>query len=380
MQTTNSKRTVFILLCLQQAAISFNVAALTASIPTISRDLHITDVLGGKIIAYYMIPYGLSALIYAPLAQKFSTRFLMIATMFLFAITNFLCAKIETIEHILYLRVLVGVVSAGVVPLGLILIGNMFEKSLRGRMVGLFFSGSFIAALSGIILSATSNWRWLFYIPSLLAFVAALLLLMTRSPYLKRMTACVDYRQVFKDPILIKILLYITIISTLYHGVDRWLGVYMGQVYGFNQVTVSCLFGILTISGVVMQNLGGQLSDRIGRLFSCRLGIALLAIGTILLSFKFNLFILIVILLVLSTGWNIGHNGASTVLTDFDEEKRSEIAGLNSALRFFGGGVGFSITGIFVAKSFSMTFLGIGILLFVLFLMVGKLIPDSTKV
>lgn len=71
----------------------------------------------------------------------------------------------------------------------------------------------------------------------------------------------------------------------------------------------------------------------------------------------------------------MGHNGISTVLTDSSDKYRSEVASLNSSLRFLGGGIGFSISGIFVARSFEMTFLGIGVLLFVLSLFLNRIIP-----
>lgn len=353
------------------------MAAIAAVIPTVASDLLVSDVVAGKIIAYYMIPYGISALFYASLAKTISVRVLMTATMFFFALTNILCGMVTDIGNFFFFRVLMGIVSAGVVPLGLILIGRIFEKEIRGRMIGLFFSCSFIASIVGIILSGVANWRLLFYVPAALGVVNAALLVFFRHPLMSCFEGRVDYLAIFRDVKVRNIFIFITVISTLYHGVDRWLGVYMNQVYHLNQLTVSLLFGLMAISSAAGQNLGGWISDKKGRVISCKIGLFVLAAGTMILSLKFNVAMLAILLVFLSLGWTVGHNGASTVLTDFPDDKRAEIASLNSALRFIGGGVGFTVSGLFIEKSFALTFLAIGVLLFGLFLVLDKFIPET---
>ena len=324
-----------------------------------------------------MIPYGLGALLYAPLAKKISVKTVMFVTMFLFAVTNFYCAVAQTIAPILFLRTLMGVLSASVVPLGLILIGKIFEKDIRGRLVGLFFSCSFIASITGIILSGVTHWRVLFYIPAGIGFLASVLIFLSKTDLLAKLEGRVNYLNIFRDVQLRNIFIFITLMSTLYHGVDRWLGVYMDRIYHLKQLTISVLFGLMAVSAAVGQNLGGHLTDKRGRLVSCYVGIYLLAVAVMLLGFKFTTGILAVILIVMMVGWTIGHNGVSTVLTDFPDENRSELASLNSSLRFLGGGIGFSISGIFVAKSFSLTFLAIGVILIILSLFLKRIIPSS---
>jgi len=374
----NPKRIIFFLLCLQNAAISINIAALSAAIPTISKDLALADVLVAKIIPYYMIPYGVGALLYAPLAKKVSAKILMAVTMFLFAVTNFYCASANALAPFLTLRVAMGIVSAGVIPLGLIIIGRTFEADIRGRLVGIFFSCSFAASLAGIVLSGVAHWRWLFLLPGYLGLLAALFILFIKSDTLGKIEGRVDYAGVFRNVKLRNILIFITLISMFYHGVDRWLGVYMARIYHLNQLTISFLFGLIAVSAGVGQNLGGYLTDKKGRFFSCKLGIVMLAGATMLLAGVYPVFILAMVLVVLAVGWTIGHNGASTALTDFPDEYRAEIASLNSSLRFFFGGFGFLLSGLFIEKSFALTFLGIGVLMLFLSVYLRKIIPAQS--
>ena len=336
----------------------------------------IGSVLAAKIIPYYMIPYGVGALLFAPLATKIPVKTLMVVTMFLFALTNYLCGRVTAINDFLILRLIMGVVSAGVVPLSLILIGKIFEQEVRGRLVGLFFSCSFVASITGIALSGLASWRWLFFLPAALGFLTAIFIAVFRSDLLGKIGGRVNYLKVFTNAEIRNILIFITLISTLYHGVDRWLGVYMHEAYHLRQLTISLLFGLIAVSAAVGQNVGGHLTDKKGRLFSCRLGIYMLAGAAMLLSVHVPIAALAGILVLLAMGWTIGHNGVSTVLTDFPDENRSEIASLNSSLRFVGGGLGFSVSGIFVQKSFEMTFLGIGVLILLLSFFLKKIVSS----
>jgi len=198
------------------------------------------------------------------------------------------------------------------------------------------------------------------------------------SDFLKKINGTkIDYVAALLNKDVRNIFIFIISISMLYHGVDRWLGVYLSRVYHLNQLTISLLFGLIAVSAACGQFFGGQLTDKKGRLFSCRAGLWALSLATMLLAGVYPLFVLSIILVLFALGWTVGHNGVSTVLTDFPDQFRLEIASLNSSLRFLAGGVGFSISGIFVEKSFGLTFLVIGILMYLLSLTLKRVIPQN---
>ncbi len=374
----SSKRFIFILLCLQCVIISFNVAAIAAVLPAMSRDLAISDILVSKIIPFYMIPYGLGALIYAPLVRKFSSRKLMILSMGVYAVSSVLCAVVPSLNQILFYRIVMGISAAAAIPLGLMLIGKIFEKEIRGRMVGLFFSSSFFASMLGIIASGILPWQWIFLIPGFLAFFTAILVFIVRSEYLGTMVGeRVDYLAVFRKVEIRNVFIFIFLISMFYHAVQSWFGVYLARIYELNQLKISFYFVLIALGGALGQIVGGFITDKKGRFPACYLGIILLAISTMLLFPVLPLWLVGLVFVGFSMGWTIGHNGLSTVLTDFPDEHRAEIASLNSSFRFFSGGVGFSLSRIFVEKSFGLTFLGIGILMLALSFFVRRVVPEK---
>lgn len=356
--------------------ISFNVAAIAAVIPVISIDLGLPDFQVSRIIPYYLMPYGIGALIYAPLTRFVTYRVVMVVSMVLFAVTCFVCGSVQSLEYFLIARILMGITAASAIPLGLMIIGELFEKDVRGRLVGVFFSCAFIASLAGIALSGIASWRWLFYVPAGFGIVLAAGFLIFSSDLLNRVhVGHINYLRVFRNIKIRNVFIFIFAISFLYHGVHKWYGIYLSRIYDLNQFEISVCFIVAALGGFVGQLLGGILSDKKGRLISCVVGIIGLSVGTMLLLGEYPVVVLAMILVVISMCWTVGHNGVSTVLTDFSDCDRPMIASLNSSVRFISGGIGFWVSSFFVEKSFGLTFFVIGVLMLTLAFFLKRIIP-----
>lgn len=371
-------RVVFLLLCLGNITISFNVAAITAAVPVISLSLGLPDFLVSKIIPYYLIPYGFGALLYAPLTRYLNYRTVLGVSMVMLAISCFVCGQSSSLNQILIARIVMGITAASAIPLGLMIIGELFERDVRGRLVGVFFSCSFFSSLVGIALSGIANWRWLFYVPAILGFALVVCLIILKVDLLNRKhEAPVNYIKALNNQKIRSVFIFIFAISFLYHGVHKWFGVYLNRIYDLDKLSISFFFIVMAVAGLCGQLLGGVLSDKKGRLVSCYVGIVGLAASTMFLISTYSLIVLGLILGIISMCWTIGHNGVSTVLTDFHDQDRPIIASLNSSIRFISGGLGFYVSSLFVEKSFSLTFFCIGILMIVVALSIPKLVKAA---
>lgn len=365
-------------MCLGCITISFNIAAIAAVVPVISVALDVTDFEASKIIPYYLMPYGIGALIYAPLTRFVTYRIVLAGTMTLFAITCVICGNAQSLGVILIARVLMGITAASAVPLGLMVIGELFEKQIRGRLIGGFFSCAFIASLAGIALSGLASWRWLFYVPAILGVLLAIGFLVFGSEHLNRVhVGHVNYLRTLKNVKIRNIFIFIFAISFLYHGVHKWYGIYLSRVYGFTQLQISGYFIIAALGGMFGQLLGGVVSDKKGRLISCQAGLLGLSFGTMLLAGRYPPALLGLVIALVSTSWTVGHNGLSTVLTDFPDEDRPMIASLNSSVRFISGAIGFSLSAYFVEKNFGLTFFVIGIMMLMLSFILKRIIVEN---
>ena len=378
-QIDRDKKYVYALICFGCLTISFNVAAIAAAVPFISSDLKLSNLLVAKIIPYYLIPYGLGALIYAPLTRHVSYRWVYCITMFLYALFCLVCGFATNLDLLLFGRIGMGIAASSAIPLGLMLIGEFFDKTIRGRLVGVFFSCAFIASIAGLIVMGTMEWPWIFHVPTIMAVVLAFVALINPPKILnKKHTGHINYLRALKQPDIAKVFAYIFIISFLYHGVHKWYGVYLSQAYGFDKLTISFFIILTVVGGMFGQIFGGVLTDKRGRLTACTIGIVGLSLSICLLFGYYSKLILGIILLLISVFWTVGHNGISTVLTDFAHEDRPIIASLNSSVRFISGGLGFYVSSFFVEKSFSQTFLSIGICLIVLAYFLKFVVPKNS--
>lgn len=352
---------VFVILCLAQVTISFNLAAIAAVIPSISRELGFSDVAVARIIPHYLWAYGLGALIYAPLTRWFSVKCLLMISMIVFGITSLYCGITKSLSVLLIANVVNGCAAASVVPLGLLTIGKTISSSVRGRAVGFFFTSSFISSLLGVVISAVVHWSFLFIIPAVLAIITTLNIITNTNIYIcKPEGRRINYAKAIASGNVLKIFSIIFCMSFLYHGVYKWYGVYLDRQYYLPQSAISSLILVTSLAGVLGQNLGGALTDRNGRLFTVQLGLCLLGFATIALSLHSGIAVVAFALACVSVGWTVCHNGISTLLTDFPDALRPELASLNSSIRFLSGGLGFYLSGFLIEKSFALNFLMIG--------------------
>lgn len=372
------KKLIIALLCLGNVTISFNVGAVAAAIPIISQSLGLSDLTVSRIVPFYMIPYGIGALLYAPLTRYFSYRVILTAAMAVYALMSLICGMNHSLNVILAAQVVAGIAAASSTPVSLMIIGEFFEKSVRGRLVGIYFGCAFFASVAGMVAMAVMDWPWLFIIPAILGTLTAVCQFFLRTESLdSRHQESVDYFAALKKDHIREVFIFIFCISFLYHGVHKWYGVYLNREYGLGKEAIGIILTIAALCGLAGQQIGGFLSDKKGRRTTCLLGLSGLAAGTVLLSGHFSIYALVAVMGLIGIGWTVCHNSISTILTDFPDEERPIIASLNSAVRFFSGGLGFSLTKFFVEKSFPMTFLTIGVLMFLLIFYLKDVIAEQ---
>lgn len=367
----NQKHTYYIF-CLTGIIIAFNVASISAMVPSIARDLAIPDFAAGKIIWAYMIPYGICALLYGPLSRIFSIKQILAVCLSAVALFSFLSGLAHTFASLFVCRFMVGVFAAAMTPLTLLYIAHAFDMKERGRRVGAFFSSTFVASLAGLLLSGILHWRYIFFIPALLCIVAVALV-MQLFPEISLSTEGIKsrYVQALKTQKILRVFLYIFSISFLYHLVRQWMGVYFSQAHHLPLVVISMLLTLESFAGIFGEVFGGRLADKKGRVLSLIVGGLLMTLAMLVLPVSAKVFFLACVLFVWGFGWTVNHAACSTYLTDLPKLYMQEVTSLNSSVRFLAGGIGALAGGFFMQQSFISTFLAVGILL--LFLSVSSM-------
>lgn len=364
------KKFTFVILCLEGAVLSFNVAAAAALVPSIADTFALSQFVAGRIIWLYMIPYGVAALVYGPLVRAYDAKYVELACMLIFSCANLLAGTAANIETLFAARFLMGIFGASVIPLGIILIGRHIEANNRGKFVGLFFSATFVASLLGLFLSGIINWRLIFIIPGIIGLGLTGIIYFFLPSFKEDISRFkITYSAALRDRKVLLIFIYIFLISLFYHGIQQWLGVYFASSFGLNQFIVSMLITLTSLSGIFGEAFGGRLSDSLGRLKTVNLGIILMILSVFALILKLPVFLLVSLMIIWGLGWTFNHAGISTMLTDLPREFLNEAASLNSGVRFISGGLGAAVAGLLMQVSFTtgFTVFGSGLILLMVF-------------
>lgn len=372
------RRITFSLLCLEGAVLSFNVAASAALIPSIAKDFALSQLFVGRIIWMYMLPYGVAALIYGPLVRVMDAKKLELICIFFFSLANLAAAYANNIHILFTARFFMGVFGASVIPLALILIAKDVEAKQRGRLVGIFFSITFVASLLGLFLSGIIPWRMIFLAPGVFGLILWLHMYWYMPSFKASETKFrMSYLVTFRNKAVLNIFAYIFFISLIYHGVQQWLAVYFSSKFNLGQFIISMLVTLTSLSGVFGEVLGGWFSDTLGRAKTVNLGIILMIASVLALIFKAPLILLAAIMIVWGLGWTFNHAGISTMLTDLPADALNEAASLNSSVRFISGGLGVALGGLLIQQGFGLSFVVFGCGLILLLIFAKKLLTQN---
>jgi len=156
-----------------------------------------------KIIPYYMIPYGFGALLYAPLSRVIHYKYIFSVTMLIYGLMSLYCSQVSSLEQFRWGRMAMGLSGASAIPLGLIIIGDLFKREWRGRLVGFMFSCSFISSIAGLFISGFVDWRWLFFVPAIIGILTGAIVLLMPSKILKQKhTLGISYKNTLRNALI----------------------------------------------------------------------------------------------------------------------------------------------------------------------------------
>ena len=145
----------------------------------------------------YMLTSTVTTPVWGRLSDVYGRRRPYLVAIGLFLLGSALCGTATSMTQLILFRALQGVGAGGLLPLGMVILGDMFSLEERARAQALFAGVWGIASIAGPLLGAvlteSASWRWIFYMNLPFGAVAAFLVGRFLVDRLPAHRAVVDY-------------------------------------------------------------------------------------------------------------------------------------------------------------------------------------------
>jgi predicted MFS family arabinose efflux permease len=244
---------------------------ISALLPFIKADLHLSDAQLGLLHTSFTIGYLASSPVLGLLGDRMSRKWLASSCVFLWSIATALSGKARTYGILHSIRAVVGIGEAGYGPVAPTLISDSYSEQVRSRMLSIYFIGTPLGSAIGIILGghwgAHFGWRTAFLVAAIPGFILAILALFIREPprtaeTLQTPSIAETIKHLFKTPSYIYNVLGTTALTFAVGGLAYWFPSFLSRVRGWDVGQATQLFGSTTvIAGITGTIFGGFLAD-----------------------------------------------------------------------------------------------------------------------
>lgn len=253
-----------------------------AAVPMIIEEWEMSNTQTGLVFSAFLVGYVVSSLLVVPLTDRFPGQSILLACS-VAASTGSLLFPLLAQEPIsaALIRVLYGAGVVGIYVPGTRIVSEQFAGPNRGKAVGLYVTGFYLATSLSLIFSGALlgqfSWRfsyWILAIASAIGPILAYALLKkinTPDPRTSRSTPGLKLRVLRNRAARLMMLGYSLHAWELYL-MRMWFAPFLVAVLisnGYNQEVASTLgsttAGFIMAIGAIGPFLGGMLSDRIGR-------------------------------------------------------------------------------------------------------------------
>lgn len=339
----------------------FYMISLPALFPLLQQDLGLTYTQLGFLVSMRGI-FGFFQPVAGFLVDRWGAKFLLAWCYSVMGIAFLGLAFSPAFLFLLLFQILMGIGSTVVHPASYSLVGRIKGQPLGRKMAFHSFFG-FLGTTIGLVLisafGAALGWRWALALLSLPGFVATFFLLKANfPPAVKKKSPIKAREQGVVNPLYPLLVLGI---SGAFQGMfgnslSSFLPTFLTSIYGFSVSEAGLFSSILFVGGLIGLLAGGEIVERVDRVFL----IFIFSVGLTLLVFALSLFtfpafLLVFLLLAIGFCKFFGTPSRLSLTTEISPAGAEGRAfGLTFGLSFAGGALAAPVTG-FLADS-----LGIG--------------------
>ena len=330
----------------------------------------------GHLMAIFLWVYGLIGPAAGAVAARFSRKWLIIGSLFVWSAVTFGMGYAETFNQLYVLRAIMGVSEALYIPAGLALIADWHRDKTRSLAIGIHMTGLYTGqAIGGFgaTIAAAFTWHTTFHWFGIIGMAYAVILMLSlrendeavAARRLERLAATAQGRKTsFRDSfrgfsLLLgnvafwAILFYFAAPSLPGWATKNWLPTLFADSLGIPMDTAGPIATIsIAVSSFVGVIVGGILSDRWvqrnlrGRIYTGAIGLGMTIPSLLLLGFTHNLVGIIGAGLLFGVGYGMFDANNMPILCQFVSDRyRATAYGIMNMIGVFAGAAVTSLLG-----------------------------------
>lgn len=372
-----SKKRSFLALSLSHGVMHGYLVILPALLPLIKKEFNNYLILGLMMSVVFSI-YGWGSFPAGVIADRWSKKKLVVLSMLLCGIASLFVALAHSLFFIIASLTILGIGTAFYHPAGFSYIATFTDRTL-GRWMGVHGFAGNVGMAMGFVTSATvghlAGWRNTFLVWAGIGVIIAIIDLIILEEQKNREKGNKDkisdvlleyfhsLKESFSSTIsastLIAILILIICSGALWNGVSAFLVTYINDIKGLPLTFAGGLAAISYTVGSFAQILGGEISDRYGRIIIMSLGFALFAIFLFLFTLPFvtGRFSMILFVSMLGFFFFLTQPSLTALIADISPSSTvGFMYGANFGIKYGVGGVSPLFAG-FLADIYSMNWI-----------------------
>ncbi|KAK5136535.1 hypothetical protein LTR08_002879 [Meristemomyces frigidus] len=154
-------------------SVAFNSAVITADLPGVSAEFHVSEEVSLLTITLFVVGFGIGPMVFAPLSEVVGRRPIYASTLLIAVVFIIPCAVAKNIGTLLVCRFIDGIAFSAPMTLVGGTLSDLWRSEERGVPMAAFsaapFIGPALGPLIGGFLSDALGWRWLYWIQLILA-------------------------------------------------------------------------------------------------------------------------------------------------------------------------------------------------------------------
>ena len=332
-------------------AISYSNYMLPPLIPALSREFSVTAYQLGWLIPGFLIPYGMSTLVYGALSDRWGRTPVLVTLLCLATMTMMMVSFAGSWRTLMIARILSGVGCGGIVTIALAAVGDRYPYEVQGcpmgRMFGAIAGGIGFGSTLGPILNPLIGWRNEFRGLAFVCFLAAVFIVKSSKSSTELTSRLNSFDQVIREYLVVletprggRTTAFIFCNGAFHGGIFAWLSLLLMSRYHLHDTGIGLALAGYGLPGILFGTVIGKWGDRYGRRYVVPFGFLGAAGCAFLLLLPSPRFVAALVIAALSAGFDATHPLMSSITTSLDPRHKGQITGLATFTNFVGMGIG----------------------------------------